>query len=363
MQPRNYSVHLSSFRAVCLIIESTSKEGYEQNTIPGAAVVAVLGTVIAGFKIVWRRHVVAIFPFGIFIIWVVQVDVRVAIRFGNRPLVGATRRRWRRRNSLSGSCPSRLTCRPSKIRVNHGDHPSVVATPKTGRRTGDGWVIYRKRGRNRFLSIEESLCLKKGEFKFNSGIFHHSHFFPPDILIQRHAWITAAVWMAGMELEEKIVMQTVAPHSIYLCRVPHGSTRGYQKVNPDPYPDPTDPRVTRRPLNYPRFLEQTAAQDRSCAKEKGTLAVCAMFFAIVAASIVYWRRFLKFSAVGMVGIDDREECHSSGLVPHIFWGLGGVNTAHNNTEKPRRRALGGIPKDGSRTYMKESKIPKRDIPK
>jgi hypothetical protein len=39
-----------------------------------------------------------------------------------------------------------------------------------------------------------------------------------------------------------------------------------------------------------------------------------MFLAVVAASIVYWRRFLKLSAVGMVGIDDREECHSSGLI-------------------------------------------------
>jgi hypothetical protein len=53
---------------------------------------------------------------------------------------------------------------------------------------------------------------------------------------------------------------------------------------------------------------------------KGTLAVPAMFLAVVAASIVYWTRFLKFSAVGMVGTDDSEECHSSGLICMYIFG-------------------------------------------
>jgi hypothetical protein len=37
---------------------------------------------------------------------------------------------------------------------------------------------------------------------------------------------------------------------------------------------------------------------------KGTLAVSAMFFEVVAARMIYSIRFLKFTAVGMVGIDD-----------------------------------------------------------
>jgi hypothetical protein len=42
---------------------------------------------------------------------------------------------------------------------------------------------------------------------------------------------------------------------------------------------------------------------------KGTWAVFAMFWAVVAARMVYWIRFLKFAAVGIVDIDDREDCH------------------------------------------------------
>jgi hypothetical protein len=37
---------------------------------------------------------------------------------------------------------------------------------------------------------------------------------------------------------------------------------------------------------------------------KGTLAVFAMFCVVAAARLIYWIRFLKFPAVGMVGIDD-----------------------------------------------------------
>jgi hypothetical protein len=47
---------------------------------------------------------------------------------------------------------------------------------------------------------------------------------------------------------------------------------------------------------------------------KGTLAVSAMFLIVVAASVIYWRRFSTFLVIGMVGIDDREEFHSSGLI-------------------------------------------------
>jgi hypothetical protein len=47
---------------------------------------------------------------------------------------------------------------------------------------------------------------------------------------------------------------------------------------------------------------------------KGTLAVSAMFLVIVAASMIYWRRFSTFLVIGMVGIDDREEFHLSGLI-------------------------------------------------
>jgi hypothetical protein len=53
---------------------------------------------------------------------------------------------------------------------------------------------------------------------------------------------------------------------------------------------------------------------------KGTLAVSAMFLAVVAANMVYWRRFLKFTVVGMVGIADREECHSSGIMYIYIFG-------------------------------------------
>jgi hypothetical protein len=49
---------------------------------------------------------------------------------------------------------------------------------------------------------------------------------------------------------------------------------------------------------------------------KGTLAVSAMFLTVVAASIVYWRRFLKFSVVGIVGIDERSAIHQ-GLYVYI----------------------------------------------
>jgi putative flippase GtrA len=39
-----------------------------------------------------------------------------------------------------------------------------------------------------------------------------------------------------------------------------------------------------------------------------------MFWAAVAARMVYWIRFLKFAVVGMVGIGDGEWCDSPGLI-------------------------------------------------
>jgi hypothetical protein len=48
---------------------------------------------------------------------------------------------------------------------------------------------------------------------------------------------------------------------------------------------------------------------------KSTLLVSAMFCVVVVARVIYSIRFLKFPAVGMVGIDDKEEFHLSG---HIY---------------------------------------------
>jgi hypothetical protein len=51
-------------------------------------------------------------------------------------------------------------------------------------------------------------------------------------------------------------------------------------------------------------------------RRKGTWAVSEMLCTVVAASMIYWIRFLKFAVVGMVGIVDGEGAVCLGL--YIF---------------------------------------------
>jgi hypothetical protein len=47
---------------------------------------------------------------------------------------------------------------------------------------------------------------------------------------------------------------------------------------------------------------------------KGTLVVSAIVWAVVAARMVYWMRFLNFAVVGIVSIVDEGGCLSPGLI-------------------------------------------------